>query len=364
MKTSLTAWLRRHAVLLAQLILIIVMVLYIAQGFDVEEFLQAISSVNPQLLLYLVLFEVAYYLSHALAYWALAYKRFRLRLRDAVGGTMLAWLVDLLLPSAFIEGDIVRIVFLKQYGDWAESISYGLFFRFLLNTTLSIFILVASLLIVNIYVGFSHYLLLYASAVLLSILSSALIAFFIFNAQKLKSFMSRLVSKLPINNKHALLNDLNEFLNYVSETSRDFSPYNFYLWLAVAALMGQWVSGIMTPYFSLKCVGIDINPLLIAPGYTILSTLSLASIGVPFMIGSVDVALITLYIILGVPKERAVLATLIGRSVTILVTLSLIYPIGVYYSKKIFSEKNLKEIKGTLTRLARDYGIEVPFLKP
>ncbi|QOJ78416.1 flippase-like domain-containing protein [Infirmifilum lucidum] len=360
---SLRSWMRRHALLLLQIFLILALAIYIARGFDVEEFLQAFSQIDPHLLLYLVLFEIAYYLTHALAYWALAYRRFRVPVKDAIGGTMVAWLVDLLLPSAFIEGDIVRIVFLKQYGEWAEAISYGLFFRFLLNITLSVFILAASLLALNVYIGFSNYLAVYISAVVLALLSSAVIALFIFDTKRVKRLSARLVSRLPVGNKQTLIRDLGRFLDYVSETSRDFSPYNLYLWLSVLALMGQWISGVLTPYFSLKCVGIDVNPLLIAPGYTILSTLSLVSIGVPFMIGSVDAALITLYLVLGVPKERAVVAALIGRSVTIIVTLTLIYPIGMYYSRKIFSKKNLEGIKETINRIAKEYGIEFPFVK-
>ncbi len=354
---------KRHVVLLLQVFLILALALYIAQGFEVEEFLQAFYHISPHLLLYLVIFEVAYYLTHALAFWALAYGRFRVPIKDAIGGTMVAWLIDLLLPSAFIEGDIVRIVFLKQYGEWAEAISYGLFFRFLLNITLAVFILAASLLAVNIYMGFLNYLTVYVSAIVLALLSSAVIALFIFDTKRVKRLSARLVSRLPVSDKQTLIRDLDRFLDYVSETSRDFSPYNPNLWLSVLALMGQWISGVLTPYFSLKCVGVDVNPLLIAPGYTILSTLSLASIGVPFMIGSVDAALITLYLVLGVPKERAVVATLIGRSVTIIVTLSLIYPIGIYYSRKIFSKKSLEEIKETVNRVAKEYGIELPFVK-
>lgn len=348
---------------IAQLVLVVLLGAYILYGFNLEEFLSALSSLEPQLLGLLVLFEVLYYVSHAIAYWALVRKKFKVGLRDAFGATMLAWLVDLLLPSAFIEGDIVRIFSLKQYGDWASAVSYGLFFRFLLNTTLAVFILATTLLVVKTGASFANYLPIYATAVFLALASSLLIVVFIFYAERMKSLARRLVLRLPVENKESLSRDLEAFLDYVSATSRELSPTSANFWLAVIALMGQWISGIMTPYFSLKCVGVSINPILIAPGYTLLSVLSLASIGVPFMVGSVDVALVTLYLMLGVPKERAVVAALIGRGVTIVVTLSILYPIGTYYARRVFSGRNIEDLKETLNRIAREYGVNLPFVR-
>lgn len=361
MRESLKKWLKRHLLKIAQLAFILALALYILQDFNISEFLQALSTVNVGLLVYLVAFEVLYYLSHGIGYWALTHKRFRIKLQDAIGGTMLAWLVDLLLPSAFIEGDVVRIVFLKQYGDWPSAISYNLFFRFLLNTTLAIFILVTSILAVNLSRVYMNYLLVYLVTILLALLSAALIGVFIFDSNRTQRFLLWLVSKLPAKNKEKLEGEIRKFVEYISQTAKDFTPYSAHLWLSVLALMGQWISGILTPYFSLKSVGADVNLLLIAPGYTILTIFSLASIGVPFMIGSVDVALITLYLLLGVPKERAVIAALIGRGITILVTLSLIYPVGVYYGKKLFSKKNIEEMKESINSIIKEYGITLPF---
>ncbi|MEZ0346575.1 MAG: lysylphosphatidylglycerol synthase transmembrane domain-containing protein [Infirmifilum sp.] len=352
---------RRHILTLIQLVFVLALAAYILQGFDVNEFFQAISHAKIQLLAYLVIFEISYYLFHAMAFWALTRARFRIKVQEALGGTMLAWLVDLILPSAFIEGDIVRIVFLKQYGDWATSISYNLFFRFLLNTTLAVFILAATIFAINLNAALVNYIFLYVLTVLLAFLSASLIAIFIFDAKKTLRIVSFIIRKLPVKKKEVLEEEADKFLGYVSESAKDFSIFSLNLWVAILCLLGQWISGIMTPYFSLKSVGVDINPVLIAPGYTILTVFSLASIGVPFMVGSVDVALITLYLLLGVPKERAIVAAFLGRGITILVTLSLIYPIGLYYGKKVFSKGNIEGLKEAISNFSKEYGINLPF---
>ncbi|MGC9106868.1 MAG: lysylphosphatidylglycerol synthase transmembrane domain-containing protein [Infirmifilum sp.] len=353
-------WIRKHVIYVVQAIFIIALGLYIIQDFKLGEFIQTLTQIDKQFILYLVIFEILYYFLHALSYWFLTYKRFRLKLREAIGGTMLAWLVDLILPSAFIEGDIVRIVFLRQYGDWASAISYNLFFRFLLNTTLALFIMITAVLAVNLSTSIMNYLLIYGITVLLAFLSAALIAVFIFDANRTLRFARWLIEKLPVKRKEALERETEKFLQYVSDTARDFSPYSPNLWAAVFSLMGQWISGVLTPYYSLRSIGVNINPILIGPGYTILTIFSLASIGVPFMVGSVDVALITLYLLLGVPKEKAVAAAFLGRGITILVTLSMIYPIGLYYGKKLFSKKNFEGLKETIRSIVKQYGFSLP----
>uniref|UniRef100_A0A7C3WM80 Flippase-like domain-containing protein n=1 Tax=Thermofilum pendens TaxID=2269 RepID=A0A7C3WM80_THEPE len=355
--------LRSRLVALAQLLVIVALAVYIVRDFDLEDFLHALSLVDPVDIMPVLVFEVLYYVSHAAAFWALCRKRFGLTFREALGSSMMAWLVDLLLPSAFVEGDVARFFFLKTRSDWASSLSYTLFFRLLISSTLVFFILFASLLALKTLSFYSSLALVYAAVIVLGAALSMAMGVVVFKPSVLKKPLLKLLRRaVPSRRLGKLEHDLEEFLAKVQDVAAEFRENAAWLLVAIAALMLQWVSGIMTPYFSLRAVGVEVDALSIAPGYTILTVFSLASIGVPFMLGSVDSALVTLYLILGVPKERALLATLLGRSITIFISLAMIYPLGIYYIKRTFSTSNLEDVKRALQRISQEYGVRMPFI--
>jgi uncharacterized protein (TIRG00374 family) len=342
--------------LILEVMVILLIFAYTLYNFDVQSFLEALSSIDAIDLVPIILFEVTYYVAHAAAFWLLCRRRFGLSFWEALGGSMLAWLVDILLPGAFVEGDVTRAVFLRTKGDWPRSVSYTIFYRFLINVTMVIFIVFTSMLVLNLLKFYQQYLALYMGVVAATLMASALLVLFLVEPQIVKSVAIGLAKRLKVKAMDKFERDLDVFLEYVAETSRDFKLGNAYLWGSITFLMIQWISGIMTPYFSLRAVGVEVNPLLIAPGYTILTVYSLASVGVPFMVGSIDAALVTLYILLGVPKEKALAATLVGRSITILVSTSLIYPIGIHFAREIFNSKNLSSIKESINKAMKEYG--------
>lgn len=353
----------RRYLLVVQILIVAFLAIYIAKDFNVDEFLQAVRAIDPEDLLPIVLFEVLYYLSNSLAFWFLCRKEFRLRISEAFGASMMSWLVDILLPSAFIEGDLARVLYLKTRSDWAPAISHALFFRFLISSTLVFFILFTSLMALNILYLFTSVALLYFLAVLLGIALSLGMWVVVFKPTAVGRRLIRVAGKfLRESTLRKLENDLGNFLAEVERSSQNFRPTNPDLLAAIAFLMLQWVSGIMTPYYSLRAVGVNVNPIVIGPGYTILTVFSLASIGVPFMVGSIDSALVTLYILLGVPKERALAAAVLGRSITIIASLVMIYPVGIAYIRKTFSTTNLEEVRETLRRISAEYSLRIPFI--
>lgn len=346
-----------------QVIIVVALAAYMARGFNADEFTYALSVLDVTDLIPIVCFEILYYFFNALAFWLLCKRRFGLSFSEAYGASMMSWLVDILLPSAFIEGDLVRMFFLKTKSDWASAISYTFFFRLLISSTLVFFIALSSLIAINVLYLYSSIAIFYIFTVILGFLLSAAMWIVVFKPVVLKSWIVKLSGKfLRGKALKRFERDLEEFLVKVQNSAQDFTPSNPYLLAALVALMLQWVSGILTPYFSLKAVEVEVNPVLIAPGYTILTVLSLASLGVPFMLGSVDSALVTLYLLLRVPKERALLATLVGRSITVIVSLVLIYPIGVMYTRRIFSTSNLENVRNTLRRISSEYGIRIPLM--
>ena len=347
---------KKRLVLVLELLIVLVIFAYTLYNFNVENFLEALSNIEPLDLLPILVFEATYYLAHAAAFWLLCKKSFNLSFWDALGGSMLAWLVDILLPGAFIEGDVARAIFLRTKGDWPRAVSYTVFYRFLINITMVIFIVFTSLLAINLLKFYEQYFLLYMGIVVATLLASAMLYLFLWKPQIIKKAVLGIAVRLKAKSLDKFEKDLDTFLAYVAQSSRDFTPRNIYLWGAIIFLLVQWVSGIMTPYFSLKAIGVEVNPFLIGPGYTILTLYSLASIGVPFMVGSIDAALITLYILLGVPKEKALVATLLGRSITIIFSISFIYPIGIHFARKVFSSTSFSSIKETIDKAIKEYG--------
>ncbi|ABL77613.1 lysylphosphatidylglycerol synthase transmembrane domain-containing protein [Thermofilum pendens] len=352
---------KRALVILLEVLVVLLVFVYTLYGFDVVSFIEALRNVDAWDILPIVVFELAYYFSHAAAFWLLCRKRFSISMWEALGGSMLAWLVDILLPGAFVEGDIARAIFLKTKSDWPSAVSYTIFFRFLINVTMVVFIVFTSLLAINLLKFYEEYLVLYLGIVVATLLASLLLVLVLTKPLLVKNVAVFLARKAKVKRLEKFEKDLENFLSLVAEASRDFNFRNIHLWGAVAFLFLQWVSGILTPFFSLRAVGANVNLALIGPGYTILTLYSLASIGIPFMVGSIDAALLSLYLLLGVPREKALAATIIGRSVTILTSLLVIYPIGMFFAKKVFSSRNISVLKESIKRAAAEYGFAYTF---
>lgn len=350
---------------LVQAVIVVGIFLYVFHDIDFAELYRTFTKVEPSDLFYIVVFEVLYFLSNGIAFWFLCKRKFGLSLAEAIGASMFAWLVDILIPLAFVEGDLARILYLKTKKDWSSAVGYTLLFRFLINVTFTVFIIVTTVATLNFLYLYEQYFLFYITVILLLILTVVLLAFLIFDTERVKQITLKLLRRFA--GKHQFIDkierDIVMFLDSMKDSLHEANPKSLALWMAVAFLFLQWISGIMTPYFSLQAVDVLINPIFIAPGYSILTVFSLASIGLPFMVGSVDAALLTLYLLLGVPKEKALAATLIGRSITISTSISVIYPVGIYYAKKALSVGNLNDVKQSLEKLLTEYNINIPFFE-
>lgn len=354
---------RSRMIQLAQIVVVVLVFFYVIYDVNFQELYVTLTSIDVYDITYIVVFELGYFLSNSIAFWILCKRRFNLTLAEGIGASMLAWLVDILIPLAFIEGDIARMLFLKTKGDWSSAVGYTLLFRFLVNVTFTVFIVVTTLASINLVYLYSQYYILYLVVIALLILTVALLALLIYDTERVKRIAVRVIRRFA--GKHVFIDklerDVVRFLDSMRDSLREAHESSLVIWGAVAFLFLQWISGIMTPFFSLQAVNVYVNPIFIAPGYSILTVFSLASVGLPFMVGSVDAALITLYLLLGVPKEKALAATLIGRSVTIATSIAVIYPIGIYYARRVLSVNNLDELKATLEKIIKEYNINMPF---
>ncbi len=354
---------RSRMIQLTQIVVVALVFFYVIYDVNFQELYVTLTSIDVYDISYIVVFELGYFLSNSIAFWILCKRRFNLSLAEGIGASMLAWLVDILIPLAFIEGDIARMLFLKTKGDWSSAVGYTLLFRFLVNVTFTVFIVVTTLASINLIYLYSQYYILYLVVIALLILTVALLALLIYDTERVKRIAVRVIRRFA--GKHVFIDklerDVVRFLDSMRDSLREAHESSLVIWGAVAFLFLQWISGIMTPFFSLQAVNVYVNPIFIAPGYSILTVFSLASVGLPFMVGSVDAALITLYLLLGVPKEKALAATLIGRSVTIATSIAVIYPIGIYYARRVLSVNNLDELKATLEKIIKEYNINMPF---
>ncbi len=353
---------RSRLLQILQIIIVVAIFAYVIHDINIEETYRAFLKVDFTDLVYIGIFELLYSLSNGIAFWILCRKEFNLSLAEGIGASMFAWLVDILIPLAFIEGDLARMLFLKTKKDWSSALGYTLVFRFLVNSTFAVFIVITTLASLNFIYLYKQYMLFYIIVIVLLFLTILLLAFIIFDTERVKRLIVYVLRRFA--SKHPLIDKIEEdivgFLDSMKKSLERVGQKSPTLWLATLMLFVQWISGIMTPYFSLRAVDVVINPIFIAPGYSILTVFSLASIGLPFMVGSVDAALITLYLLLGVPKEKALVATIIGRSITIVTSLAIIYPVGIYYARKVISARNLDEIKHSLQKLIVEYKINIP----
>lgn len=282
----------------------------------------------------------------------------KIRYRDAVIATLIGWFGDMVIPAAFITGELIRLYYLKRiYGlEFSKGIATVIVHRLLSAVAFVSYITLGALYIFLKYQKISRDIFIQ-------------VAFFAFLGILVALFGLLIILKIELFEKWGI-----KFFDYVSKNLRKFKLeryrkhiedglYSFRLSVDLIKensinvaigflfLMTQWTCGILVPYIFFMSVKHPVSFWILALAFPIYGVIDNMPIGIPVMAGIFETFMVSTFILLGISKEIAVAVTLLTRSILVVFEAIFTGAITFIYAPKIFGEIEIKTVKQKLMEI-------------
>jgi len=314
----------------AMLLLIAVgIILYISfllvLNINIGKVISLISRARIEYVTLALLFDTSFILFYAFA-WYFIVRIFipDLRLRDSLLAVIMGWLGDMIIPAAFITGEIIRLYYIgkkykSKYGTLATTI---VIHRLLSVIAFVFFIFTGAILLtfqqVVVASNIFREMILFA---ILSIVAVLLIVYVIFVPERLNKtliiaakYVSKALAKMGLSKySYDILSGFKSFHESIIQARSNMKP----IAVSLLLLLIQWVFGILVPYNIFKALGHDVSFWLLSLAYPLYGVADNIPIGIPVNAGVLDTAMITTFILLGIDKNLAVSATVLTRFITV-----------------------------------------------
>ncbi|RLE73734.1 MAG: hypothetical protein DRJ56_08715 [Thermoprotei archaeon] len=268
----------------------------------------------------------------------------KVRFREAVLVMMISWFGDMLIPAAFITGEVVRLAFLKRrYGiDVSRAAATVLVHRLLSAIAFALFIFLgAAYLVLNGYRVVADVLLQAVFFALLALSLAALCVLVIFKVdlfeRMLVSFFDRVVRLLKRRYLEKYRKYLEESLTSFKSSMDMIKGRRLNVALSFVSLMTQWICGIMIPYVFFRSVGYPVSFWLLAMAFPMYGVIDNIPFGIPANAGVLDAAMVSTFVLLGIDKEVAAAVTGLTRIVIVVFEAVLTGAISVVFGPRLFN---------------------------
>jgi len=275
-----------------------------------------------------------------------------IKLKDALVIVIIGWFGDMLIPAAFMTGEALRLYLLKKLYNieytkglatvvmhrvlsaiaFAMFVTLGLTFlveggKIISNDVIKRGLFAISLAIIVILVGL-------VLVFKIDLIEEWSLKGFMYLARSFKRFRLEMYQEKVL----SLIKSYKESVNLLKERSSN-------ILVGFVFLITQWSLGVAIPYIFFMAVGFRMSYWALATAYPIYGLADNIPVGIPVNAGVLDVAMTSMFILLGAPKEVAVTVTLLTRS--IIVTFEAVFTgiITAIYSPKYFEDFSLDFLK-------------------
>ncbi len=310
-------------------------IFWISLGISLDRVRALADSVGIVVLLVAVVFDVLNILSYGSAWYFLVHTvQPRARIRKCIQGVMVAIFGDIMIPTASVTGETLRITFAKKEFNlpYPDGLATTLVHR-VLNVFAFMGILGLSSLVLLFQGGLNPGLRLEVSVLFLIVLVPAVLGIAVFFRP---TIATSIVSKLA--GRFAEHPRTSKFVQRLMEWMRDFEKSMAIIrtrsrtvLIAFVFLIFQWLFQILVPYAFLVGVSLTLGHSvnywtyfwLVALAFPLYGLVNLMPIGIPAMAGLLDSAMAGTFIVLGFSPEVAITTTLLTRVVIVLFESSL-----------------------------------------
>ncbi len=303
---------------------------WISLGVSLDEVRGLIRSIGFSILMLTLLFDILNIVSYGSAWYFLVHTVHpAVRARKCVQGVMISIFGDILIPTASVTGEALRVAFANREFNLPYSKGFA---TTLVHRVLNVFafagILGVSSAVLLFQGGLNPYLRLDVTILLLLVLIPAILGVVVLRRP---SLVTRIVTRLS--GRFASYPRTAKFARMLLEIMEDFERAMALIKTRIRAvliaftfLIFQWFFQILIPYSFLVGItlarGDSVNYWtffwLVALAFPLYGLINLAPIGIPAMAGVLDSAMAGTFILLGFPAEVAITTTLLTRVVIVL----------------------------------------------
>ncbi|RLE58591.1 MAG: hypothetical protein DRN53_08110 [Thermoprotei archaeon] len=315
---------KKTTILLLLLGLVIYMLFLLVIQVDVIEVFRIIHRVDSKALILALVFDTLFIIFYALAWFSLVrIVSNNIRIKDALLAVIMGWLGDMIVPAAFMTGEVIRLYYVNK----KCNIEYGrlvptVILHRLLSAMAFVFYIVLGAVLIARYgaIPTDVYGQTLAVAVICGIF--ALIGFIVLFNERIMSFLldrtsntiKKFLAKFKLEHYIASVEGgLNSFKYTIHLLYKKRLPIT----LGFILLLIQWMFGILIPYMVFKALYYPISFWILSLAYPLYGVIDNIPLGIPVNAGLLDTAMITTFVLLGIDKEASVSATMLTRAITV-----------------------------------------------
>lgn len=296
-------------------------------NLNIPEIISTVQNAYLSIFLIAIIFSIGDVFISAISWRAiLSSLKVKVSIVRAFLYTFYSIFIDTLIPTEGISGTVLRIYLVNKDQNGTNGITAAsIVTQGLITTAINVIML-------NLGVAF-----LFNTILLIPILFNLIILFTIAT-----TFVIVLILLISWNEKWSLkiINDLVNLGNYLSrarwkqrlsklreemldaaklynDSMEEFRHNPTSLILPVLLLIINWLTSFSVPYFVFLSLGLNVPWAIISTTSSIVTTIRMITIGIPFEAGIPEITMITFYTWIGIPAEISAAATILIRILTL-----------------------------------------------
>ena len=352
---------KQKTTLMITLLSLLVFLIYISiLGISPQKLFILLYSIDPKFYVLAITLDTGYILFYAISWFFLVRTVYPIKLWDSIKIVMIGWFGDMLVPAAFITGEATRIYLLKKnYNiDYSKAIAIAVMHR-LLSTVAFITYISAGTFLLMYWGSLFNAKLAEHILFVLTLATMALIIglLFVFKEDLIKksgllifNYLAKSFEKVKLEKyKDRIL----EAMQAYEESMKLIKERSAGVFLCFIFMLFQWGLGVALPYLFFKAVGYDMSYWALAVAYPIYGLADNIPLGIPANAGVLDLAMTSLFIIMGATKEAALSVTLLTRSITVIYEGVMTGIVTVLVVPKMIGEINIRSLVNTLKSISK-----------
>mgnify|MGYP003876798657 CR=1 FL=1 len=338
---------RPKAISLLMLMLgLLFLILYlILLGVDTNELLRRISTADKRMIIVAIIMDTFYILFYAFAWFFIVRAVFKgVKLRDAVLIVLVGWFADMLVPAAFVTGELVRLYLLKRIYrvNYSKTAATIVVHRLLSALAFALFVGIGLMFLAETPLSSSEEFKHFSFIAVLAGITVVVGVLFIIQIENIAEGLGYFISKVGkseymrrILKKIKIEESLESFITSIALLKR----HRVEVLLGFALLILQWGLGVSVPYVVFEALGYHMSYWKLAVAFPIYGLADNVPVGIPVNAGVLDAAMISMFILLGAPRDIAVGATFLTRAITVIYEAILTGLVTVTVVPRILGEK-------------------------
>ncbi len=322
-------------------------------GIDVFKLATTIVRARPEYYLLAICLDVCFIFFYALAWFLCVKATYRgVKLRDAVLMVIISWFGDMLIPVAFTTGEVIRLYLLKKlYGiEYSRGLAATVVHRILSALAFVIFVTMGLIFLIE---GGA----VLPSSVLKQAVFAVSMAFVVVLVGLVVLLRPDLVERVTyraywLATRSLARLRLERYRRAIDSAVRSYKESVnaikgnvLYVCLGFFATITQWAFGVSIPYVIFDAVGYHMSYWALAAAYPLYGLVDNIPVGIPANAGVLDMAMTSMFILLGAPKEVAATVTILTRSIIVLFEAVLTGSITALVAPKLVGPIDVESIK-------------------